>query len=305
MPHKRKCGIHSRGSYQPHSRWACAALSSFIAPNLFTSHTFVARFWRNFTLLNNILPFFCSDFVNSDVPVQIFTNKPIFGPKDWIASLNSFLFALIWKWQRSFEIMLHLKSALIGQPQLSAPDWRLVIGWKPRAPDLLQTSGCAPVCPMDERGGINLRSKARQGRAGQCGISGVKKWDPSPLQPRWKRGPKPGIILHRNTAYWGSMAKGRKALQEHNDVLVCKANVTNLMLGGSSIYRMTIMILRQIYSNSYKLPSMPFTINLVILFPMARAKVPIFIFTKLLNIAMIRRKPGGLWAQWEGGQGGG
>ena len=90
------------------------------------------------------------------------------------------------------------------------------------------------------------------------------------------------------------MAKGRKALQEHNDVLVCKANVTNLMLGGSSIYRMTMMILRQIYSNSYKLPSMPFTINLVILFPMARAKVPIFIFTKLLNIAMIRRKPGGL-----------
>ena len=40
---------------------------------------------------------------------------------------------------------------------------------------------------------------------------------------------------------------------------------------------------------------MPFTITLVILFPIrARAKVPIFIFTKLLNIAMIRRKPGGL-----------
>ena len=63
--------------------------------------------------------------------------------------------------------MLHLERALIGQPQLSAPDWRLVIGWKPRAPDLLQTSGCAPVCPMDEGGGINLQGEARQGEAGQ------------------------------------------------------------------------------------------------------------------------------------------
>ena len=62
--------------------------------------------------------------------------------------------------------MLYLERALIGQPQLSAPDWRLVIGWKARAPDLLQTSGCAPVCPMDERGGINLLGKARQDRAG-------------------------------------------------------------------------------------------------------------------------------------------
>ena len=39
---------------------------------------------------------------------------------------------------------------------------------------------------------------------------------------------------------------------------------------------------------------MPFTIALAILFPRARTKVSIFIFTKLLNIAMIRRKPGGL-----------
>ena len=105
--------------------------------------------------------------------------------------------------------MLHLERALIGQPQLSAPDWRLVIGWKARAPDLLQTSGCAPVCPMDERGGINLRGKVRQGRAGQWGTSGVKKWDPTPLYLGKKE--KLGIILHKNTAYWGSMAKGKVA----------------------------------------------------------------------------------------------
>ena len=86
--------------------------------------------------------------------------------------------------------MLHLERALIGQPQLSAPDWRLVIGWKARAPDLLQASGCAPVCPMDERGGINLRGKARQGRVGQWGTSGVKKWPPTPLYLGEKLGEK-------------------------------------------------------------------------------------------------------------------
>ena len=66
------------------------------------------------------------------------------------------------------------------------------------------------------------------------------------------------------------------------------------MLGGSSILRITMMILRKIYSIFYNLPSMPFTIAFAILFPKARTKVSIFIFTMLLNIAMIRRKPGGL-----------
>ena len=63
---------------------------SSIPPNLFTSHTFVARFWRNFTLLIDILPLFCcSTFDNSNVPVLIFTNKPI-GQKDRIAILDFF-----------------------------------------------------------------------------------------------------------------------------------------------------------------------------------------------------------------------
>ena len=96
--------------------------------------------------------------------------------------------------------MLHLERALIGQPQLSAPDWRLVIGWKARAPDLLQTSGCAPVCPMDERGGINLQGKARQDRARQWGTSGVKKWH-TPLYLGEKEAQKPGVILHKNIYY--------------------------------------------------------------------------------------------------------
>ena len=66
------------------------------------------------------------------------------------------------------------------------------------------------------------------------------------------------------------------------------------MLGCSSISRITMMILRKIYSNFYNLPSMPFTIALAILFTRARTKVSNFIFTKMFNIAMIRRKLGGL-----------
>ena len=55
-----------------------------------------------------------------------------------------------------------------------------------------------------------------------------------------------------------------------------------------------MVILIKIYSNFDNLPSMPLTIALALLFPRARPKVSIFIFTMLLNRAMIRRKPGGL-----------
>ena len=164
MPHKRKCGIHSRGSNQPHSRWACAALPSFIPPNLFTSHTFVARFWRNFTLLIDILPLFCSDFANSNVPVLIFTNKPIFGPKDGIARLNSFLFALIWKWQKTFDPCSTWKG-----PWLASPSCLLQIGglWLVgRRAHLTCFKPAAALQFARWMRGVGSTYEARQGRAG-------------------------------------------------------------------------------------------------------------------------------------------
>ena len=54
------------------------------------------KIWRNFTLLIDILPLFCSYFVNFNIPALIFTNKLI-GPKEFESGKGLLRSCSTWK----------------------------------------------------------------------------------------------------------------------------------------------------------------------------------------------------------------